>query len=111
MMSPSKLGLLASLALAANAILIPPSMTAAALGDDNALEALAINPSKRSVAVECPGCAVATLEDKTLKWEKDAGNAFVSFPSPQRLASRMFPAVMRGAPQHHEIMRITSKRR
>ncbi|KAJ4992854.1 hypothetical protein SVAN01_01558 [Stagonosporopsis vannaccii] len=77
MMPPSKLGLLASLALAANAILIPPSMTTAELGDDNALETLAINPSKRTIAVECPGCAVATLEDQTLNWEKDAGNAFL----------------------------------
>lgn len=98
MMSPSKLGLLASLALAANAILIPPSLTAAELGDDNALETLAINPSKRTIAIECPGCAVATLDDKTLQWEKDAGNAFVSSPSPQRLASRMFPAVTRSTP-------------
>jgi hypothetical protein len=76
-MSPSKLGLFASLALAANAVLIPPSMTAAELGDDNALETLAINPFKRTVAVECPGCAVATLDGKTLNWEKDAGNAFL----------------------------------
>ncbi|KAF2625747.1 hypothetical protein BU25DRAFT_412401 [Macroventuria anomochaeta] len=76
-MSPNKLGLFASLALAANAVLIPPSMTAAELGDDNALETLAINPFKRVVAVECPGCAVATLEGKTLNWEKDAGNAFL----------------------------------
>ncbi|KAJ4367780.1 hypothetical protein N0V86_009902 [Didymella sp. IMI 355093] len=76
-MSPSKLGLLASLALAANAVLIPPSMAAAELGDDNALETLAINPFKRTVAVECPGCAVASLDGKDLSWEKDAGNAFL----------------------------------
>ena len=79
-MSPSKLSLFASLALVANAVLIPPSMTAAEFGDDNALETLAINPSRRTIAVECPGCAVATLEGKTLNWEKDAGNAFVSEP-------------------------------
>lgn len=82
-MSPSKFGVFASLALVANAVLIPPSMTAAELGDDNALETLAISPFKRIVAVECPGCPVATLGDKTLNWEKDAGNAFVSSPSPQ----------------------------
>lgn len=78
-MSPSKLGLLASLALAANAVLIPPSMAAvaAALGDDNAPETLAIDPFKRTVAVECPGCAVATRDGETLSWEKDAGNAFL----------------------------------
>ncbi|KAF3037896.1 hypothetical protein E8E11_004600 [Didymella keratinophila] len=76
-MSPSKLGFFANLALVANAVLIPPSMTAAELGDDNALETFAINPFKRIVAVECPGCPVATVDDKTLKWEKDAGNAFL----------------------------------
>ncbi|KAF3036596.1 hypothetical protein E8E12_007722 [Didymella heteroderae] len=52
-------------------------MTAAELGDDNALETLAINPFKRTVAVECPRCAVATLDGETLNWEKDAGNAFL----------------------------------
>ncbi|KAH6644334.1 hypothetical protein C7974DRAFT_18676 [Boeremia exigua] len=77
MMSPSKLGFLASLALAANAVLIPPSMTAAELGDDNAMETAAINSFKRTVAVDCPGCAVATLEDKSFSWEKDAGNTFL----------------------------------
>ena len=92
-MSPSKLGLFASLALAANAVLIPPSMTAAELGDDNALETFAINPFKRTVAVECPVCAVATLHGKTLNWEKDPGNAFVSFPSPQSPTSRRVPDV------------------
>ncbi|KAG9202760.1 hypothetical protein G6514_004013 [Epicoccum nigrum] len=76
-MSPSKLGLFASLALAANAVLIPPSVAVAELGDDNALETLAINPFKRTVAVECPRCAVATLDGETLKWNKDAGNAFL----------------------------------
>lgn len=96
-MSPSKLGLFASLALAANAVLIPPSMMAAGLGDDNALETLAINPSKRTVAVECPGCAVATLEGKTLNWEKDAGNTFVSSPHPQRPASRKLPVARSAA--------------
>lgn len=74
MMSPSKLGLFASLALAANAVLIPPSMAAAGLGD----EALAISPFTRTVAVDCPACAVATVDGKTLSWEKGAGNAFVS---------------------------------
>ncbi|KAJ4307836.1 hypothetical protein N0V94_009595 [Neodidymelliopsis sp. IMI 364377] len=76
-MSPSKLGLFASLALAANAVLLPPSMTAAEFGDDNALETLANDPFKRSVAIECPGCAVATVDGKTLNWESDAGNAFL----------------------------------
>lgn len=77
-MSPSKLGLLASLALAANAVLIPPSMVAAELGDDNALETLAISPNNRRVVVECPDCPVAHV-DGGVKWQKnDGGNAFVS---------------------------------
>jgi hypothetical protein len=78
MMSPSKLGVFAHLALAASAVLIPSTMTTVEdLGDDHAFESLAINPSQRSVALECPGCAVATLDGETLKWKSDAGNAFV----------------------------------
>lgn len=78
-MSPSKLGVFAHLALAASAVLIPSTMTTAEeLGDDHAFESLAINPSQRSVALECPGCALATLDGETLKWKADAGNAFVS---------------------------------
>lgn len=92
-MSPSKLGLFASLALAANAVLIPPSMAAAGLGDDNALETLAISPFKRTVAVDCPTCAFASLNGETLSWKKDVGSAFVSCPSPQQPASRMLPDV------------------
>lgn len=77
-MSPTKLGLFASLALAASAVLIPPSMTAAALGDDNALKTPAISSSRRTIAVDCLGCGVATLKGDTLNWEKDIDNVFVS---------------------------------
>jgi hypothetical protein len=78
-MSLSKLGVFAQLALAASAVLIPSTMTTAEeLGDDHAFESLAINPSQRSVALECPGCAFATYDGETLKWKADAGNAFVS---------------------------------
>jgi len=78
-MSPSKLGVFAHLALAASAVLIPSTMTNVEdLGDDHAFESLAINPSQRSVALECPGCAVATLDGKDLKWKSDVGSAFVS---------------------------------
>ena len=76
-MSPSKLGVFANLALAASAVLIPSTLTAEDLGDDHALETLAINPSQRSVALECPECAFATLEGESLKWKADAGNTFV----------------------------------
>jgi hypothetical protein len=80
MMSPSKLGVFAHLALAASAVLIPSTIsTAEDLGDDHAFESpiAAINPSQRSVALECPGCAFATLDGETLKWKAGAGNAFV----------------------------------
>ncbi|CAO2653884.1 Nn.00g106170.m01.CDS01 [Neocucurbitaria sp. VM-36] len=73
----SKLGVFASLALAASAVLIPPTITAEDLGDDNALETLAINPFKRSVTLECPGCAFATQEGDALKWKNDVGSAFL----------------------------------
>lgn len=76
-MSLSKLGVFAQLALAASAVLIPSTMTTAEeLGDDHAFESLAINPSQRSVALACPGCAFATYDGETLKWKADAGNAF-----------------------------------
>ncbi|KAH7361170.1 hypothetical protein BKA66DRAFT_471478 [Pyrenochaeta sp. MPI-SDFR-AT-0127] len=75
-MSPSKLGVFANLALVASAVLIPPTITAEDFGDDNALETLAINPFKRSVALECPGCAFATQKGDSLEWKSDVGNAF-----------------------------------
>ncbi|KAF1838194.1 hypothetical protein BDW02DRAFT_576500 [Decorospora gaudefroyi] len=76
-MSPSKLGVFANLALAASAVLIPSTMITEDLGDDRAVETLTINPFKRSVAVECPKCAFATMEGESLKWKADAGSAFL----------------------------------
>lgn len=78
MMSPTKLGLFASLALAANAILLPPAITAAELGDNNILETLTINPLQRKVLVDCPECPVARLHNG-INWVKEeTGNTFVS---------------------------------
>lgn len=76
-MSPSKLGVFANMALAASAVLIPSTMSAEDLGDDHAMETLAINPSQRMVALECPGCAFATAEGDSLTWKADAGNTFL----------------------------------
>lgn len=76
-MPTTKLGVFASLALAASAVLLPPTTTANDLGDDNALETLAIDPFKRSVALDCPGCPFAVFQDKTLTWKEGAGNSFV----------------------------------
>jgi len=67
----------ASLALAASAVLLPPNVGADGLGDDNAMETLAINPFKRTVALECPGCAFATKARSSLVWTLNAGNAFL----------------------------------
>lgn len=77
-MSLSKLGVFTSLALAASAVLIPPGITATDLNTDAAFQAFAIDPSRRSFALECSDCAVATLNGKTLSWKGDVGNAFVS---------------------------------
>jgi hypothetical protein len=60
----------------AGAILIPPSVTAAELGDDNAME-IAVNPYKRTVALECPSCAVAIKEVGSLSWSEETGNTFL----------------------------------
>jgi hypothetical protein len=81
MLLSRNLGGLASLALvaqnAAEAILVPPSMATTEMGDDNAMETLAINPFKRTVALECPGCAFAAKAGNALSWAQGAGNAFV----------------------------------
>ena len=71
------LGVLANLALVATAVLIPPSFTADELGDDLAMETLAVNPFKRTVALDCPGCAFASQDGKALSWTQNKGNSFV----------------------------------
>ncbi|KAF2179376.1 hypothetical protein K469DRAFT_741604 [Zopfia rhizophila CBS 207.26] len=71
------LGVYASLALAANSALIPPNVGTDSLGDDSAIETLAVNPFKRTVALECPGCALASKEGNALSWTQDAGNSFL----------------------------------
>ncbi|KAF2646287.1 hypothetical protein P280DRAFT_387047 [Massarina eburnea CBS 473.64] len=70
------LGLTALVAVAANAILIPPSVTAADLGDDSAME-ITVNPMKRTVSLECPTCAFATKQGQALSWQQEAGNSFL----------------------------------
>jgi len=77
-MSASKLGVFASLALAASAFLIPPTITADDLENGSAMEGLVIDPFRRSVALECPSCAVAVRAGGILVWHEDAGSAFVS---------------------------------
>jgi len=77
-MSLSKLGVLANLALAASAVLIPSTITTPAFDGDNALEGLAIDPFKRAVTLECPGCPFATLDGETIQWSPNVGSTFVS---------------------------------
>lgn len=76
-MSLSKLGVLAGLALAASAVLIPPSITAADLGNDAAMEGLVIDPFRQSITLDCPTCPFATAKDNVVKWVTSAGNTFV----------------------------------
>lgn len=77
-MSPSKLGIFANLALAASAVLIPPTITADDLGDDHAMEGLVIDPYKRSAVLDCPTCHHASQAGDYLAWEQNAGSAYVS---------------------------------
>ena len=72
----TKAGVYASLALAASAVLIPPHMTAEDLGDDLALE-IAVQPFKRTVALECAECASASAEGNRLGWEQNVGATYV----------------------------------
>lgn len=62
----------------ANAILIPPSVSAAKLelGDDMAME-IAANSYPRSVALECATCDFATKTGNGYVWSQRAGNSFV----------------------------------
>lgn len=73
-------GVFASIALAANAILLPPQLAADSPDDDKAMEALVVDPFKRSVALECPGCPSASLSGDAVVWTQDTGNTFVSLP-------------------------------
>ncbi|KAH3967160.1 hypothetical protein HBH98_212510 [Parastagonospora nodorum] len=78
MMSLSKLGVFANLALAASAVLLPPTITAADLEDDHVFEGLVVDPFARSAALECPTCAVASWdpEQDKMSWKENAGNTF-----------------------------------
>ncbi|KAF2201157.1 hypothetical protein GQ43DRAFT_46007 [Delitschia confertaspora ATCC 74209] len=71
------LGVLATLALVVNSVLIPPNVGLESLGDDNAMETLAIDPFKRTVALECAGCAVAQKEGNMLVWTAQTGNSLL----------------------------------
>ncbi|KAF2867453.1 hypothetical protein BDV95DRAFT_502740 [Massariosphaeria phaeospora] len=69
------LGLCANLALVASAVLIPPTIND--FGDDNAMETLAVNPFKRTLALECPSCPFAIRQGDILLLASETGNTFL----------------------------------
>jgi hypothetical protein len=71
------LGVYASLALVANSVLIPPNVAVEGLGDDNALETLAINPYKKTVTLECPGCTEAVKIADRLIWTETGDSTYL----------------------------------
>ncbi|KAH8712278.1 hypothetical protein GQ44DRAFT_730700 [Phaeosphaeriaceae sp. PMI808] len=77
-MSPSQLGILANLALAATAVLIPSTMTPDDTGyDHHTIQGLAMNPFQRSVALECPNCPIASPGENPVFVHVGIGNAFL----------------------------------
>lgn len=76
-MSPSRLGVFASLALAAGAVLIPSTMVSDEGGNGNTLPLLAMDRSRRPLVLECPGCAFASQNDQTISWEEGVGSSYV----------------------------------
>ncbi|KAH7410090.1 hypothetical protein DE146DRAFT_336393 [Phaeosphaeria sp. MPI-PUGE-AT-0046c] len=81
-MSLNKLGVLANMALAATAVLLPPTMTSSDLGDAKAEELLLsglVGESAHRVALNCDDCPYATKDDERISWTEDAlgsGNTF-----------------------------------
>jgi hypothetical protein len=64
---------------AANALLIPPGVSAAELelGDDMAME-MAANSYPRTVPLDCSTCEVASqAPDGSITWSQRSGNSFV----------------------------------
>lgn len=72
------IGLALAAAGAANAILIPPSASAAELdlGDDMAME-IAAGSYPRTVILDCATCELAAREGNGLVWTQRNGNSFV----------------------------------
>ncbi|KAF2014596.1 hypothetical protein BU24DRAFT_423508 [Aaosphaeria arxii CBS 175.79] len=70
-------GIFASMALAANAILVPPNVAAENLGEDWPAEIMAVSTYKRTVALECPSCAYAIEGANGPSWKMGAGNTFL----------------------------------
>jgi hypothetical protein len=72
-------GVYASMALAVNAILLPPQLAADSLSQgDNAMLTYEIDPFQNTAALSCPECPSAVVEDGALSWTLGRGNAFVS---------------------------------
>jgi hypothetical protein len=66
---------IASLALGVSSVLIPPNVAVNELGDDRALETLAIDPFRHTVSLDCPGCPVAQKKDGAMVWGSETTGA------------------------------------
>jgi hypothetical protein len=74
------LGLSAALALAANAILLPPTVSEDITSSDdrdNALLNSGVDPKHVLVSVNCDHCPFATQEGKQMVWTEDKENSLV----------------------------------
>ncbi|OCK79437.1 hypothetical protein K432DRAFT_263932, partial [Lepidopterella palustris CBS 459.81] len=69
-------GLCATFALAAQSIMIPPTVGIESITDDNSIETLGAEAFKQTVKVDCPSCPIAA-GDKILQWTEDLGNSFL----------------------------------
>jgi hypothetical protein len=85
-MSLNKLGVIASLVLAASAVLpplpphavVPDGLRESYAAEGHGIQDLQLDLRNRTVALNCPGCAFATQEDAAISWKENEGNTFVS---------------------------------
>ncbi|KAF1915844.1 hypothetical protein BDU57DRAFT_515608 [Ampelomyces quisqualis] len=84
-MSLNKVGIIASLVLAASAILpplspntvIPDDLRDSYAAEGYGIEDFGLDLRSRSVALNCPGCAFATLDEAGISWKEKGGNTFL----------------------------------
>ncbi|OCL00103.1 uncharacterized protein K441DRAFT_702755 [Cenococcum geophilum 1.58] len=69
-------GLCATFALAAHAVMVPPTVSIESLSDDNSIETLGVDAFKQSIKLECPDCPMASGE-KTFVWKQGIENSLV----------------------------------
>ena len=69
-------GLCATFALAAHAVMVPPTVSIESLSDDNSIETLGVDAFKQSIKLECSDCPMASGE-KTFVWKQGIENSLV----------------------------------